>query len=328
MSLIRNRAVQITAAIWILGTLLAAALTSESPPFDRPALADESTLEQITGSWIQLAWTFLLIVVVIWLTRNPASRQAAAEDLPAAKIARRETTWVIGYGIAAQLGGLLLGRLMGVEAISFHLPGTLFGTHDAPTIAQTLTWAGYNFVMYAVLPLLYFRRRYSAKQLNLVSRDRVRDLRVIVVVLLLETAFQLAVLGVRLLHLHGGELLIGAPLTFVLYFLAAVLPTMVFVQCILVPRYLAITGSPVTTAILGGVTYAMLHFFSGWANFESPKSAVLSVIFLFGTYFGPGVVKAVLTLRTGNAWVHVWAYHALAPHTLHDSGLIAKVFKL
>jgi hypothetical protein len=27
---------------------------------------------------------------------------------------------------------------------------------------------------------------------------------------------------------------------------------------------------------------------------------------------GPGMIKTVLTLRTGNAWVHVWAYHALA----------------
>ena len=38
------------------------------------------------------------------------------------------------------------------------------------------------------------------------------------------------------------------------------------------------------------------------------------------------MMKTVLTLRTGNAWVHVWAYHALAPHTLIDTPLMVKVF--
>ena len=41
-------------------------------------------------------------------------------------------------------------------------------------------------------------------------------------------------------------------------------------------------------------------------------------VFLLFTYFGPGMVKTVLTILTGNAWVHVWAYHAFAPHTLHE----------
>ena len=40
--------------------------------------------------------------------------------------------------------------------------------------------------------------------------------------------------------------------------------------------------------------------------------------FLLLTYTGPGMIKTLLTLRTGNAWVHVWAYHALA-HTLVDT---------
>jgi hypothetical protein len=43
------------------------------------------------------------------------------------------------------------------------------------------------------------------------------------------------------------------------------------------------------------------------------------VIFLFLQYFGPGLIKSVLTLRTGNAWVHLWAYHAVAPHVTLDT---------
>ena len=42
------------------------------------------------------------------------------------------------------------------------------------------------------------------------------------------------------------------------------------------------------------------------------------MIFLLFTYLGPGMIKTFLTLRTGNAWVHVWAYHAFA-HTLIDT---------
>ncbi len=30
--------------------------------------------------------------------------------------------------------------------------------------------------------------------------------------------------------------------------------------------------------------------------------------------------------HTWNVWVHVWAYHALAPHTLIDTLLMVKVF--
>ena len=34
------------------------------------------------------------------------------------------------------------------------------------------------------------------------------------------------------------------------------------------------------------------------------------------------MVKSALTVRTGNAWVHVWAYHAIAPHVWLDTPVI------
>jgi hypothetical protein len=37
------------------------------------------------------------------------------------------------------------------------------------------------------------------------------------------------------------------------------------------------------------------------------------------------MVKSVLTLRTGNAWVHVCAYHAIAPDAWLDTPLIVQV---
>jgi len=36
-------------------------------------------------------------------------------------------------------------------------------------------------------------------------------------------------------------------------------------------------------------------------------------------YLGPGMMKSVLTLRTGNAWVHALGYHAVAPHVIVDT---------
>ncbi len=38
--------------------------------------------------------------------------------------------------------------------------------------------------------------------------------------------------------------------------------------------------------------------------------------------------KTVLTIPTGNAWVHVWAYHAFVPHTLVDTPNIVHIFRI
>jgi hypothetical protein len=54
----------------------------------------------------------------------------------------------------------------------------------------------------------------------------------------------------------------------------------------------------------------------------------LSVMFLLLQYVGPGMVKAVLTLRTGNAWVHALAYHAIAPHATLDAPNLVRIFGL
>jgi len=105
-----------------------------------------------------------------------------------------------------------------------------------------------------------------------------------------------------------------------------VLPTMVLIYAILLPRYLKITGSPALTVILGGLTYALMHLVEGWSSFRTPHDIALSVIFVFVSYTGPGMFKAFVTLRTGNAWVHALGYHAVAPHVLADAPLIATVF--
>jgi hypothetical protein len=178
----------------------------------------------------------------------------------------------------------------------------------------------YNFTFFAVLPYLAFRRRgYTNRQLNLHSADRRRDVILILVVLAVESAAELGTVSSELFSLSAGQLLLGVPLAFTVNFFGTALPIMIFIYAILLPRIARLTGSPATTAILGGVAYAVIHLFESWAVFSSVSAGLLTVIFLFLQYFGPGLIKSVLTLRTGNAWVHVWAYHAIAPHVTLDT---------
>src|SRR5262249_19099977 len=161
------------------------------------------------------------------------------------------------YAVAALMGGLVLGRALGYHPISFHLTGTLYGTDDTVRPAEVAVWAAYNFAVFAVAPYLYFRRRYTATQLNLKSTDFRNDLLVIVVVLAIETLVELVGLSSAIFDLSPRQALLGVPLSFAVHFVGTVLPTMIFIQCVLVPRYRRLTGSTATTVILGGITYTL-----------------------------------------------------------------------
>jgi len=87
-----------------------------------------------------------------------------------------------------------------------------------------------------------------------------------------------------------------------------------------------VTGSPVAAIVCGSLTYAGLHLFEYWAVYDSLANALLSITFLFLQFTPPGLVKSYLTWRTGNAWVHLWAYHAVAPHVTVDTPHVVKIF--
>ena len=322
---LRRRSVQLAVAGWVLAHLLLLALAGGHLPFHASALAEPPALDAVLRTDAMLLEVFVLMVVVHLLTRRRPRIDLAARA-PARPVARAETVAVLAYGALAMAGGYLLGHAFGWHAFSFHLDGMVIRTGQPVVPAEALCWAGYNLVAFAVLPLIAFRRRYSGEQLNLRSADRRADLVLILVVLALESAVQLAVTSPSILDLTLHQALLGAPLTFALGFAGTVLPTMVFVYCILTPRYLRLTGSVPATVILGGVTYALLHFFDGWTTFADPVDALMSVLFLLLFYTGPGMFKTFLTVRTGNAWVHVWAYHAIAPHTLVDSPMMVRTF--
>jgi hypothetical protein len=326
-TLLAQRSVQITLVAWVAAYVVVILVAQGNLPFHRPALHDVPFVSQLVSPTLAMVEVLILIAVVFALTRRRVVPDVGARA-PQHHIALRETAGMVLYGVAGLVGGLILGQILDYHPISFHIAGTLYGTDDVVSPAEVAVWAAYNFVVFAVAPFVYFRRRYSATQLNLKSTDKRNDILVIVVVLAIETVVTLFGVSSAIFGLSGRQLMLGIPLTFIIYFLGTVLPTMIFIQCILIPRYRALTGSTATTVILGGITYTLLHCFDGWLSFSSLSAAVLSVIFLFFQYFGPGMIKAVLTLRTGNAWVHVIAYHAIAPHVLADTPTIVKILKL
>ena len=312
-------------AMWVALNLAALVTSAGVLPFDRPALVGLSFGTQMAFPTVGLIEIFVLMGVVYWLTRHRDVDISARA--PARSRAIAEVVGLLAYAMLAQAGGWILGPALGYRAFSFHLAGTLVGCSTLGSPQEAIVWALYNFVAFAALPYLFFRRRYSNEALCLTSRERRNDLLVIAVVLVIESVSELSAFpGIFKMSLH--QLAVAAPLAFLLFGIGTVLPTMVLIYAILLPRYLRITNSFVGTVLLGGATYALMHLVEGWSTFANPRDAVLSLLFVFLTYSGPGMFKSFVTLRTGNAWVHAIAYHAIAPHVLVDAPLIAKVFAI
>lgn len=327
--LVMSRIVRLTALIWGIVNLMAALLFQSMRVIDRPLYDGQPIARQLTDANLALIEVLFLGAIVVWLTKK--RDQPALAVLPvAAGSMRAETVVMVTWGVLAIFGGIALGDALGSTPIGFHLAGTIFGAHDHALVTRqvALTWAAYNLLVFALLPYLYIRRRSGPDGMPLRSLCRRGDLVVILVVLAIESVAQLGAVSSAVLDLDGRQLALGLPLTFALYVAGTVLPTVIFVQALLVPRILAMTGSVAATVALGGLAYTAVHASDSWTVMTSPGNAVLSWSFLLLTYFGPGMIKTLMTVRTGNAWVHAWAYHAFAPHILIDTPLIVRIFAL
>jgi hypothetical protein len=269
---------------------------------------------------------FVLMAVAFVVTRKRVIPDMASRA-PDRRAAARETTLVLIYAALGQVGGWIVGPALGFRPFSFHIAGSVFGCTTTPLAPlEVWVWASYNCLVFAVAPYIYFRRRYTNCALNLCSSDRRNDALLILVVLAAESAFELCVFDKTIFGLRPHQALVGASLTFAIYFIGTVLPTMVLIYAVLLPRFLRLTGSATSTVLLGGLVYAAMHIVEGWSKFDSPRDTALSLLFVFLTYFGPGMMKGVLTLRTGNAWVHAVSYHIIAPHVIVDTPLVVQVF--
>jgi hypothetical protein len=324
-AIVRHRGVQFAAGLWVVGYVIVVFLAGGHLPFDRPAISQLPFALQMAAPSVTLIEVFVLMVLVFLLTKRRFIADMGARA-PQRGVALRETLLLLSYAALGEVGGWILGPMLGYRPFSFHIAGTVFGCSVAPGRGEVWTWALYNFVVFALLPYLYFRQRYTNGELNLRSTSRRCDAALILVVLTVESAFELMAFHDTLFHLSTRQIWLGAPLTFLLFFIGTVLPTMVLIYSILLPRYLKLTGSAISTVLLGGLTYAAMHIVEGWSTFSSPANATLSLIFVLLQYFGPGMIKSVLTLRTGNAWVHALSYHIFAPHVLIDTPLVVKTF--
>jgi hypothetical protein len=326
-SVARHRGVQGAVGLWIAGFIAVLWLAQGSLPFARPAVAGLPFLVQVAAPNLVMLEIILLMIVTFLLTRARSIPDMAARA-PDRRRTLNETSFILGYAALGQIGGWLAGPALGFHPFSFHIAGSIYGCLVAPGRAEVWTWALYNFVVFAVIPYVYFRRHYTNAELNLRSTNLRNDVLVVVVILFAESGFELLGFDNNVFRLPLRQVLLGAPLTFAIFFIGTVLPTMVLIYAILLPRFLKLTGSATSTVLLGGLTYAGMHLVEGWSAFDSPRHVALSLIFVVFQYFGPGMMKSVLTLRTGNAWVHAVSYHALAPHVLVDTPLIVKIFAI
>jgi hypothetical protein len=244
-----HRGVQATAALWVVSYLVVLWLARGSLPFDRPAVAQLPFALQMAAPSITLLEIFVLMGLAFLLTRRRVIPDMAARA-PERRVALRETVIVLAYAALGQVGGWIVGPALGYRPFSFHIAGTVFGCSVLPQPDEVWTWSAYNFVIFAVAPYLYFRRRYTNTQLNLRSTNRGNDALVITVVLVIESAFELAVFNNSIFGLSPRQVLLGGSLTFFIFFLGTVLPTMILIYAILLPRYLKLTGSPISATLL------------------------------------------------------------------------------
>jgi hypothetical protein len=322
--------VVITAALCLLATLAIFPLSHGTLPFQIKLFDDRGTpfLGRVLAPLSTLAESLVIMGLVYLITRQRTVPDLAARA-PSVPVARMETLGMVGYTIVAQIVGALLGHAIGHYAISLHMPGTLYGLSGSYTAREAIVWATYNFVVYALVPFVYFRARgYTREQLSLRSNNLRADALLIVIIVVVESVVELISVSAAIFSLSGRQLAIGAPLAFVLNFVGTVLPVMIVIYSILLPRYLRLTNSIPLTIILGGLTYAAVHAGESWATYRSLSNALLSVIFLTLQYLGPGMVKSLITLRTANAWVHALAYHAVEPHVIIDTPTIVTIFHI
>jgi hypothetical protein len=323
--LVRQPSLVIALAIWIILSAAAILLCRNGVPLDRPELAALPPVTAVLNNSIGLFSIILLVGVVAFLARRRPFPNLA-ERAPDRRIALRETWALWTYGAVVLFAGRIIGQHYFGEGIALHLNGCLFGATHLQSKAAVYTWAAYYGIFLALFPYLVFRwRGYSRKALNLRSANWKNDALIIAVVMLIGCAYELAGPNIFQLTLH--QQLVGGALSLVLHLCGTDLPIMIFIYAILLPRY-ARLFSPVVAFLIGAVSYPLMHVFESWTRYDSLNHAAVSVIFVLLTFFPAGVMKSFLTFRTGNAWVHMWGFHAITPHVMVDTRLIVHDFNI
>jgi len=311
--LVRQRAFYVAILLWLL-LCGAGLLISRHTPSYRGL---------VVGSSRYLVLVVLMFGLVMLLTRKRPVPDLA-ERAPESSIARRETLAMWAYVAVVMVAGRLIGQHLFGEGIAMHLNGSLLGATRVQSPTEVYTWAAYNGILLALIPYLVFRMRgYSNQQLSLKSANLKSDLLVIIVVLAFSVGIDM--MGPNIFQLTRHQQLVGGLMSFWFHLFGTDLPVMIVIYSILMPRYFKLF-SPMTAYLLGAVSYPTIHIFESGTRYDSITAAAMSLTFVYLLFIPAGLMKSFLTWRTGNAWVHVWAYHAISPHVTVDTRLIVSDF--
>lgn len=322
---VRQRSFQVALILWVLISVAAVELCHGTMPLPMgPHPGDPAGM--VIFSSIALAFLALEIGLVALITRRRPMPDLAGRA-PERGVALREAVLLWIYGAAVLLAGRFIGLHFFGAGIAMHLNGSLVGATRVQSPQEVYAFAGYNGFFSALVPYVVFRLRgYSHEQLNLRSANLKNDVLVIFVVMGIGCFLDLA-LGGNFLRLTHHQQLVGGLLSFIFHLCGTDLPVMIFIYGILLPRYCKLTA-PVTAFLLGAASYPTMHVFESWTRYDTLGHAALSVIMVLLTFFPPGVMKSFLTIRTGNAWVHMWGFHAVSPHVTVDTRLIVADFRI
>jgi hypothetical protein len=314
-TILRQRSLYVAIAVWVLLSGMGLLMARGNPRLE----------SQARVSSIALVLIVLMIGEVSFVARNRPVPDLG-ERAPERGIARQETAALWCYGFLVMVAGRIIGQHFFGEGIALHLNGSLVGATRVQSPTEVYTWAVYNGVLLALIPYVAFRlRRYSNQQLNLKSDNVSNDTVIIFVVLALSCALDFT--GPNILHLTRHQQIVGGSLSFILHMIGTDLPIMIFVYAILLPRYFKLF-SAMTAYLLGAASYPAMHIFESGTRYDSAAHSLASLTFVFLGLFPAGLMKSFLTFRTGNAWVHLWGFHAISPHVTVDTRLIVSDFRI
>jgi hypothetical protein len=311
--LVQQKALYVAILLWLLLCAVGLLFSRHTPKYRG----------LVTGSSQYLVLVVLMFGLVALLTRKRPLTDLG-QRAPERSIATRETLAVWAYTALVMVAGRLIGQHFFGEGIALHLNGSLVGATRVQSPIEVYTWAAYNGILLALVPYVVFRMRgYSNEQLSLKSANLKSDLLVIVVVLAFSAGMDMT--GANIFQLTRHQQIVGGLMSFWLHLFGTDLPIMIVIYSILMPRYFKLF-SPLTAYLLGAVSYPTIHIFESGTRYDSFHAAAMSLTFVYLLFIPAGLMKSFLTWRTGNAWVHVWAYHAISPHVTVDTRLIVNDF--
>ncbi|MEM8706829.1 MAG: hypothetical protein AAGE98_10265 [Actinomycetota bacterium] len=304
-----NTFVKLSLAVVVAGYAIYAVVAPQVDALE--GTVGESFAEEFTRipAFLLISW---LIVV---LTRNRALPDFG-ERAPDVGKARVELIVVMAYAATAMV-------ILGFLDITYH------PQEDDPSLSQSdlVWWAIVNPIVYALVPYLWLRSRGSSdRDLGLRGNRWRLDWKVLAIVGGIDMV--LAITLRDYLDLEGSQMVLGPLLTFVLYGLGAGLPVVILTQAVVAPRVYALTGSYISAGAACTAAYALFSMTDQGLIYDGAGHAVMAFLFISVVNFGPGLVKATLTIRTGNAWAHFISYHVISFHIWADAPLVVEIFEM